>query len=449
MIPGSLRARALIVVVLGLAASHALAFAIYSIDRRAVVDLTEATDMAERIAAVIKFVERVPAPWRDEIVAAADSRRFGVALGAVATTEPRNADNRLARAVDGYIRGKLRDRPDDHLIVAVPTAPGRDAGRASGADWKRPGFVHVTASARLSDGQWLNFRARSPRTEISWFGNAGIYVPLVAVFIVLIVFWLVGRVTAPLTAFARAAERLGKDIGSEPLPVRGPLEVTQAIQAFNDMQESLQRMVETRTRMLAAISHDLRMPVTLLRLRAELLQDEDERKRMLKVVGDMETLIASVLDFTSATFDDEPRRQVDVSALLESLCEDLAETGAEVAFDPPGPTVCLCRLTGIRRALGNIIENAVKYGVRARIRLDPHEDHVTVVVDDDGPGIPEDEMENIFTPYFRLEDTADRDIGGAGLGLGIAQAVIHGHGGTIALRNREEGGLRVEVSLPR
>jgi signal transduction histidine kinase len=200
--------------------------------------------------------------------------------------------------------------------------------------------------------------------------------------------------------------------------------------------------------MLAAISHDLRTPVTLLRLRAEAIANRKERAKLLQTLDEMEAMISSVLEFTKATVLDEPQRQVDLSALLSSICDDMADAGAAIAFEPPNTIPYACRRTSLKRALTNLIDNAAKYGGAAHVTLERRDGEIGITIDDQGPGIPEEQQQHVFMPFHRIDGSRSPNAGGVGLGLSIAQTIIHGHGGRIALQNRAQGGLSVRVTLP-
>lgn len=453
-LPKSISAQTLIVMGLGLVVSHFLGLAIYSFDRKEVVMTTEAVDVAERIVGVVILLNRLPQEWREDVVRGSDSRSFSVSLGADATPVGTNSDSDLTVEVTRFLQAQLAEWPADGLLVGFEEAlpqnardPSRTAAASLSASGKTYDYLYV--STRLEDGQWLNFAGAIPRPEDLWPGIAGAYIFSVALVFGILTMWLVARVTAPLSAFALAADRLGKNIGTEPLPEAGPTEVVQASHAFNEMQERLKRLVENRTQMLAAISHDLRTPVTLLRLRAELMADGVERTKVLDTLDEMEAMIASSLEFAKVTFHDEPQRHVDLSALVASICDDMADAGAGIEFDPPDRILIDCRRTALKRALTNVIDNAVKYGNVARVRIENRPDAVEIVIDDDGPGIPQQELDQIFMPFYRVERARTPGKGGVGLGLSIAQAIIHAHGGTIRPQNRPEGGLSVRLSLPR
>ncbi|MBC7905529.1 MAG: two-component sensor histidine kinase, partial [Rhodospirillaceae bacterium] len=199
-----------------------------------------------------------------------------------------------------------------------------------------------------------------------------------------------------------------------------------------------------RTQLLAAISHDLRTPITRMKLRAEFVEDEVERGKMLADLDEMERMIAATLAFARDDAAREDRRQVDVAALVQGLSEDLG-----AAYDGPDSLVLPARPMALKRAVANLIDNAVKYGAPARTYLTEDDGQVVITMDDSGPGIPEAEFERVFAPFVRLEASRNRETGGTGLGLSVARAAARAHGGDITLANRLEGGLRVHLSLPR
>jgi len=258
----------------------------------------------------------------------------------------------------------------------------------------------------------------------------------------------VRRITRPLSEIALAAERLGRDVQAPPLPERGASEVRRAAQAFNRMQTRLRGLIDGRTRMLAAISHDLRTPITRLRLRAELIDDEEQREKTLADLSEMEKMIASTLAFARDDAQTEPRETVDLASLLQSVCDDLSDAGRDCTFEEALPTPYVCRPLALRRALTNLVENAVAYGARARAALIKEVSRIVIRIDDDGPGIPEAELGQVFEPFYRLERSRSRETGGTGIGLCVVQSVAQAHGGEVRLSNRPEGGLRAELILP-
>ena len=220
------------------------------------------------------------------------------------------------------------------------------------------------------------------------------------------------------------------------------------MRAFNLMRDRLDRYVRDRTAMLAAISHDLRTPITSLRLQAELVEDGDSRRRFIGTLDEMQRMAEDALAFIREDMRQEETRMVDLHALIDSVAADLVDLGHDLTVPDPGRVLVACRPVAMRRAFRNLLENASVHGVRATARIARDDGHLRVVIDDEGPGIPEANLERVFEPFVRLEESRSRHTGGAGLGLAIARTIIRGHGGNIVLKNRAEGGLRVAVALP-
>ncbi|HET9403271.1 MAG TPA: ATP-binding protein, partial [Burkholderiales bacterium] len=255
--------------------------------------------------------------------------------------------------------------------------------------------------------------------------------------------------TRPLNALADAADELGRNINRPPMEERGPVEVVRAARAFNTMQARLAGYLRDRTRVLAAMSHDLKTPVTRLRLRAELLEDPQVRAKFTKDLDEMESMVGATLDFLRGQESGEAVQPVDVMALLESLQADTAEMGGAVGIEGATRSPFPGRPQALKRCLANLIENAVKYGKSARVTVDDDDDRLELRIRDEGPGIPPEELEKVFEPFYRIEASRNRGTGGTGLGLAIARSVAEVHRGTLVLRNHPEGGLEAVLVLPR
>jgi signal transduction histidine kinase len=271
---------------------------------------------------------------------------------------------------------------------------------------------------------------------------------IMGVIILAVSVWAVRRVTAPLAALATAAERLGHDVSAPPLPEAGTVETRQAARAFNDMQIRLRTLIDSRTRLLAAISHDLRTPLTLLRLRAETVDNAQERDKMLATIAEMDAMIGATLQLARDQSADEPRRPTDLTSLLQSAVDDMRDSGFSVRFHPAEPVVYACQPAALKRAVRNLLENAVKYGKTGTVNVRRTSKVIEINIDDEGPGIPQEELARVIEPFYRLDESRSRDTGGVGLGLAIAQSIVQAHGGTLALSNRPEGGLRATIHFP-
>ena len=331
-----------------------------------------------------------------------------------------------------------------------PMGPGTMRGRmmGPGPGWA-PGAVVLRTQVRLSDGRWARFDAAAPAAPpgVSWRLVAALGVLLAAV--LGLSYLAVRWVTRPLHLLATAADELGRDLHRPPLPETGPLEIRGAARAFNTMQSRLARYVDDRTRILAAMSHDLKTPLTRMRLRAELLDDDEARERFEADLAEMQAMVQQTLDFMRGLGGGEAARPLDLDALVAAVQAGQRAMGRDVTVSGRA----LAPYTGVesllKRCLGNLVDNAVLYGSRAVLVVEDAPDAVTLRVRDSGPGIPEDRLEQVFDPFFRLEASRNRATGGTGLGLTIARNIAQAHGGDIELRNRAEGGLEAVLTLPR
>ena len=304
-------------------------------------------------------------------------------------------------------------------------------------------------SAELSSGQWVNVAIPFNPFGFGWKPSFPFGFVFTVLLIIAVTVWAMRRAARPLTTFTKAAERLGRDVNAPPLEVKGPREVRRAAAAFNQMQERLRIFIKDRTQMLAAVSHDLRTPITRLRLRAEFMEDEVQREKMLADLEEMETMIAATLSFARDDAAAEPTKRLDIAALLQSLCSDMEDAGKPVNYHGPEAMPVAGRPTSLKRAFVNLLENAAKYGGgTVDLRLTTEDEYVVVVVEDSGAGIPVELLEKVFDPFYRVESSRNRETGGTGLGLSVVRSIIHAHGGTVTLSNRAEGGLKVVVTLP-
>ena len=268
--------------------------------------------------------------------------------------------------------------------------------------------------------------------------------------IAVIAFFLARRISRSWDVLTRAADRVGRGDYPEPVPETGPIEIRRATKAFNRMTARLKRFVEDRTRMLAAISHDLRTPITSLRLRAEFVEDPENRARIIETLDEMEQMVEAAMTFAREETANEETRKIDLTALVESAVEDLAETGRPITFIGQGATrVYPCRPLSIKRAFGNLVANALNFGHTVEVSVrDADDGGLWIEIADDGPGIPVEQREQVFEPFFRIEESRNRDTGGIGLGMAIARTAIRAHGGEIYLEESQKGGLLARIYLP-
>ena len=347
---------------------------------------------------------------------------------------------------------ELRDRLGDNYKVSVDRI--RRSGAPEGLIRLVPEPRHVTGTTALDvsvgllDGDTLIFRVAAPMPDppLPW----QLFIQLGALTLVLgIVLFLVTRgITRPLSKLAMAADAVGQSVRHPPLAEEGVREIRDATRAFNTMQDRLLRYLDSRTNVLAAMSHDLRTPLTRMRLRVEAVAEERLRTRFAADLDEMEALVHGALALFKGLDDDERFERVDVNELLDTLVAEYAEIGATVGLEGKALDAVQGKPRALKRCLRNLVDNALKFGQRATIGVEDG-DALVIRVADEGPGIPEEFLERVFEPFYRLESSRNRDTGGTGLGLSIARDVVQAHGGSLTLRNRPEGGLIAQLRLPR
>jgi signal transduction histidine kinase len=256
------------------------------------------------------------------------------------------------------------------------------------------------------------------------------------------------RIGRPLTRLAESAAEAARGGAAMRVPEEGPHDVRRAARAFNAMTDQVTRTMESQRQLLSAVGHDLRTPITAMRINTEFVEDAEIRQRLEANLEELQDLTEAVLSAARGVGWGQMRK-IDLAALVESLCTDLDEMGEPVSWEAHAPAPYSCRSNEIRRALRNLIQNAIAYGKRARVSICDTALSYEIVVDDDGPGIPDKDCARVFEPFVRLEASRSAETGGSGLGLTLVKAIAEGHGGTVSLQNRSEGGLRVRLNLPR
>lgn len=356
----------------------------------------------------------------------------------------------IPAAYDGKGSARMAMRLSDMLNVPVDQLRvylQEDDMRRGGSPMHMSIGAGSVVALRQGDGTWRI--ATVPEEHFPSMLQVELLWLLVLGMIVLMpLAWLFARaLSAPISRFGEAAQRLGADTAAPPVPREGPPEMRQAVDAFNAMQSRVNRLLHERTHMIAAIAHDLRTPLTRLSFRLDGLPDPLGKK----VDGDiqeMKTMISAALDFMRDRSLAMHRQPLDFRLLVESVADDLVDVGHDVSVQRGAPLTLQGDPLALRRAVVNLVENGLKYGERVRLHLRAGGHDCVLEVDDDGPGVPEPMQQQVFEPFFRLEASRNRDTGGIGLGLATVRAIVLDHGGTVTLRNRKDGGLRVVVNLP-
>jgi len=457
--PGRLRAQLVLLVLATLALAQAVTLWLAFDERALAVRAALGLEAAGRAAALAWLVADAPRAMRPRILAAASSPSARFTIDRMPVADP-SADARaraLARRVEaaldpwpaGSVRAdlhRLRDAPPP--MAAMAPRMGRDMERMHRRMAEiqgRRALAELRLSIPLDGGDWLNLVARFRRPAPQWAWPAVLGFALSALALGIVLWLALARITRPLAALAGAADRLGRGEQVAALPETGPEEARRLTAAFNRMQAHLTSMIEERTRLLAALGHDLRSPITALRVRAEMVEEDETRSRMIATLDEMQEMVEAVLAFARGIARSEPEERIELAPFLRELAEDAqAPAPAEV----PERLVVTARAGSLRRALRNLIDNAQRYGGGAEVAARPVAGGVEITVADRGPGIPADQLDAVFEPFRRLEGSRSRETGGTGLGLAIARAVAQAHGGSLTLANRAGGGLVATLALP-
>lgn len=478
LLPRTLFGQILLALLVGLIAVQAAGFWLMLDDRVRLGERLRGAYTAQRVAGFISIIDHALPEDRARLL-----RVLNIPPTSLTLTEPWHTSGIIAsddaQAFIAHVENELDDdlpiqvlaihhhnRPPERMIfephvLPPPPPPGDDSDGFFDlhADYEGPPIIFLIGQVKLSDGTILTFRHILPHTSMDWpLRLSGLLLVLVAS-VSLLAGWAVRRLTRPLASLADAASGLARDLEQPPLPEAGPQEVARAAHAFNAMQRDLKRLIETRSQALAAVSHDLRLPITRLRLRMEKLDDGELKSKMEHDLAEMDAMIGNTLDFLRAGSTQEKTVRLDLNALLESAVEDMRAVGAQVRLHGRAEAPVPARPQVLRRCLDNLLENARRYGNDGNRGGDSDIDltvadardstMLEIRIEDRGAGMPADEMERVFEPYVRLESSRARHTGGSGLGLAIARAIARAHGGDLVLAAREGGGLSAILTLPK
>lgn len=476
--PRSLAGRLVVLLVAALAVvQYAFAWVVWGQQDRMVAEVARGQALSQAVA-LARLVQSRPAAEAAGLADAFGSRMACARVfapdeappaGAVASSEaPTRTETELALALSAMLHGvragavmvAIDPVDDDGHPCEALGLPAREPPRAAGASRDGPGaavsrsegrrgrVAAVAMTVPLADGRVLAMRT-AVAVPGRWSRVTFLSFVLSALAAAGVVVVAVSLQTRSLRSLAAASDRLGRGETPPPLDPRGPSEVAAAIEAFNTMQARLGRFLEDRLKLLAGISHDLRTPLTTLRLKAEFVEDEDLREDIVRTIEELAAICEATLAFTRAEATTEETRAVDLVELAAAVADPMREAGADVTVAAPGgPVPFACRPVALRRALRNLVDNAVRYGGVARVTVTAEGDAAVLTVADDGPGLPADRIEDAFQPFVRLEPSRNSETGGIGLGLAIARSIVRAHGGTLTLANRAGGGLVATMRLP-
>ena len=431
LLPDTLAGRTIIILVFGLGLFHLWSIWIYQSGTESLLGSTRDLGLAERMVSVARALDELPPDEREQTAHALSAADLEIHWSPLSLGGARPAESQQVALLRERLQRLAPDITDDHL-------------RFGFSDDVAHHRHLLLASVRLKDGSWVTFSSDAFQPASSSAHDVLGSLTAMAVGILIVSILLVRSINAPLRTLARAADRIGTGMSAYEAPETGPQEIRQVAKAFNEMQA-----IDDRTHTLAAVSHDLKTPLTRLRLRAEYVGDSALRKAIDGDLEEMEGMIDSALAFLRGDVTQEETRTVDLGSILKTICDQAADAGQDVELTGSNRAALPCKPLALKRALINVIDNAVKYGKRARVELEDRPQQSIVTIEDAGPGIAEHEQERVFDPFYRVEGSRSRETGGTGLGLAVARTIVRAHGGEITLRNKEIGGLRVTISLPK
>ncbi len=436
-LPRTLFARLMLIWLLGIAVVLAVSYALFLGERHRHDRDLLLEGLTRELTAAVDVLDRLSPDERDQWIEALGRRRLRFALQSPPPgLEPLSGRLPLVQSLDRALPGRQ--------VALFTTPPRPDTPMSHG---------RLIASLQLADGSPLTIRLplpHLPSATTPWAPERALAALAALVAGVTLLAWIAVRLaTRPLTRLAAAAQAIGEDPNRPALDVAGPDEVARATAAFNRMQQRIREHVGERTRILAAISHDLQTPITRLRLRAEMIEDEALRARVQSDLDAMQALAREGLDFARSLDITAPLHAVDLNGLIEALCDDARDMGWTVGHSGLAPTPCHAQPVALRRALWNLIENGVKFGEHVEIALEERPNGFEIRVRDHGPGIPDAECEKVFEPFYRTESSRNRETGGTGLGLAIARNLLRAQGGDVVLESAPGGGSMAIVSLPK
>lgn len=439
LIPDTIAARTTAVMLVSLLLFYAVSICAYHFGVNSEIDLTNEVRLAERLSTIKRAIARLPAAEREQTAHSLSGGPLEVHWSNIPLTVDRASTNDKAAGLRARLLEVAPEIGADGVLMGAPSPVSE----------KQEDPHLLLVSMKLADASWVNFSitALSGPQHTSLLGIL-LSTSLMALLVIGLSILILRTVTKPVQRCADAVKRLYVDAEPQAIEVSGPREVRELAVAFNDLQQRVKGLVDDRTLMLAAISHDLKTPITRTQLRIEDIESADLRQSIDADLAEMRAMIDSSLDFLKGDRSGEPARDVDLTAIVESIRDDLSDLGHAVELRFVKKLVMRGRHLALKRAFTNLLTNAAKFGSHVEVTVQRTGGLIEVTIDDDGPGIPPNQREAVFAPFYRLEASRNRDTGGVGLGLTVARSIIRGHGGSITLDSSPLGGLRVLATLP-
>jgi signal transduction histidine kinase len=462
-LPQTLPVWVLLIVIAGLLISQVATLYIVSRDRAAANDVVDLYRLNDRAFSLVQLMHDATPEERKATASGLFNATYALTVSDTpAVTSSIAGDDELAELEDILV-GRLskfgitdarvrRDPATQEADAPGGVVPNKDVGQVErdllvlAADFAQSD--KLTASLRFADGQWLNFTEPiTPVGPILSFDSLPLY-SLIAGLVIVMSIWSLRRLTAPYRMMETAVTRIGNDLKSPPIAETGSREIRAAAKAVNAMQVRLRDYVEDREHLAAALAHDLRTPLTRMRLRLELLRKSPAREALAHDLADIEDIASSVIDFAKFEVTEEKAERIDFWSLVESIADGFEEVSFDHDGTRPRGLICVARPVALKRCVTNLVQNAVTYGKKAHLSLERSQDTITLAIRDEGPGIPQAQIDAVFGSFVRLEQSRNRQTGGLGLGLTIARNIARAAGGDVSLTNHPGGGLLTQLRLP-
>jgi signal transduction histidine kinase len=439
--PRSLAARTAAVLLVGLVLVQVAGLTIHAFDRLDVQRLNQARSLAMRVVSLYRTMALTEPSRRAAVLA--ELHRGPDLIPTLGQAPPQVDLPEMPPPERQLLRVNMNLIPLGNAQLRW-----RETVMYGGHFWRR-----AAIGIQLPDGEWLNISAEMEPLR-PWHSPTFLAAfVLMTVAAAVLTLWAVRRLTAPVRTLAEAAEALGRDVNAPPLPENGPSEVAIAAVAFNTMASRIRRFVQDRTELLTAIGHDLRTPITRLKLRAEFVEDEEQRNKILADLEELEAMVSATLAFGRDARTTESVSPIDLPELLRTILDEAGDANPDVSdkltYHGPAHLTVRARSMSLKRVFVNLVVNAINYGGSARVSLSTTADRIVVVeIEDDGPGIAASEIDRVFEPFHRGEPSRNRETGGVGLGLPIARNIMRAHGGDVVIANRPPSGIKATVTLP-
>ncbi len=449
-----------LIMLLGVLLILSVSIQLYSGDRQRALDFVSSDSTLERVSSLIAILGDTPVNLHNDIISASQGRGFYLSLDAQPVIEVISLSP-LTTKLKGLISDvKIKDI---RIVSASIKRPSRNKvlrHKRHESTWpkmkKRPRYnVKLTGSIQLADQRWLNFSSAIDK-KASALPLKTILLFIFSTLLILITMaWTVKRALKPIERLAIAAKKIGNERDFNNIPEIGPSEVLPAISAFNQMQTSLSDFIDDRSKMLAAISHDLRTPITSLRLRLEFIEESEDKQRMLETVNQMEKMLKATLDFAKDDAQKESKQDLEVVSLLTTICDDYRDRGIDINFKSADKLIFRLWPVAFRRVIENLINNSIAYGkdmsdeVHITVEISLKNEGLILSLSDTGEGIDEKLFEEVIKPFVRLDKARDTQDSSVGLGLAISHSIIQAHAGEMTFSNLIAGGLKIEIKLPR